>query len=69
MNVSDIKKKIFKKQKLSSKMVFSKYLLGDNYMILVCQDEISTSRAWIDFTVQSHEEVKLHLNKMGRFPT
>ena len=62
-------KKIFKNQKLSSKMVFSKYLLGGNYMILVCQDEVSTSPALIDFTVRLHEEVKLHLGKMGQFPT
>ena len=50
-------------------MVFSKYLLGGNYMILVCQDEISTGPARIDFTVRLNEEVKLHLGKMGQFPT
>ena len=50
-------------------MVFSKYLLGGNYMILVCQDEISISPARLDFTVRLHKEVKLHLGKMGQFPT
>ena len=63
------KKIFFKNQKLPSKMVFSKYLLGGNYMILVCQDEISTGPARIDFTVRLNEEVKLHLGKLGQFPT
>ena len=42
-------------------MVFSKYVLGGNYMIPVCRDDISTSLARIDFTVQLHEEIKFHL--------
>ena len=58
-----------KVRKLSSKMVFSKYVLGGNYMIPVCRDDISTSPARIDFTVRLHEEVKLHLDKIGRFST
>ena len=47
--------------------VISKYLLGGNYMILVCRNEISTSPAWINFTVQSQEEIKLNLGKMEQF--
>ena len=50
-------------------MVFSKYVLGGNYMILVCRDDISTSPARIDFTVRLYEEIKLHLGKMGQFST
>ena len=48
---------------------FEVHFLGCNYMILFCQDEISTSSAWTDFTLQLHGEIKFHSSKVGLFST
>ena len=43
--------------------------LGGDYMIPVCQDEISTRPAGAYFTLRLHVEIKFHHGKAGQFST
>ena len=44
-------------------------LLGNDYMIPFCQDEISTLPAGTDFTLGLHDDIKFHLGKAGQVST
>ena len=44
-------------------------LLGGDYMIPVCRDEISTRPAGAYFTLRLHVEIKFHHGKAGQFST
>ena len=44
-------------------------LLGNDYMIPFCQDEISTLPAGTDFTLGLHDDIKFHRGKAGQVST
>ena len=45
------------------------HILGGDYMIPVCQNEISTRPAGTDFILQLHAEIKFRPGKAGQFST
>ena len=44
-------------------------ILGDDYLIPVCQDKISIRSAGTDFTLRLHVEIKFHPGKVEQFST
>ena len=44
-------------------------ILGGDYMIPTCRDEISTRPAETDFTTRLHVEIKFRPGKTGQFST